>query len=270
MAGEKVHFTKEKETLLITLYGKALESRRPGSLLNDHYANEAIGKIDYDFSRLKVDDNLGVGLAIRARRLDDWVRDFLAQNPGAVVLHLGCGLDTRIFRINPPTDVKWFDIDYPEVVALREKLYPARENYRLVPSSVTEQDWLAQIPAGPAMIVAEGLTPYLHAEDGERLFSALVAHFDRGELILDAYSNLGLKLVRLSPSLRATGAELHWAINDPHDLERSVPGLHLIEETTAYEPKHAAHMSSAAKAIIFLWRFIPPLRRIGRLLRYRF
>src|SRR5688500_2190016 len=108
MAGEKVHFTKEKETLLITLYGKALESRRPGSLLNDRYANEAIGKIDYDFSRLKVDENLGVGLAIRARRLDDWVRDFLAHNPGATVLHLGCGLDTRIFRIDPPADVRWF------------------------------------------------------------------------------------------------------------------------------------------------------------------
>jgi len=42
MAGEKVHLTKEKETLLITLYGKALESRLPQSLLKDHFADEAV------------------------------------------------------------------------------------------------------------------------------------------------------------------------------------------------------------------------------------
>ncbi|WP_258122212.1 hypothetical protein [Mesorhizobium onobrychidis] len=42
MAGEKVHLTKEKETLLITIYGKALESRLPHSLLKDHFADEAV------------------------------------------------------------------------------------------------------------------------------------------------------------------------------------------------------------------------------------
>lgn len=94
MAGEKVHLTGEKETLLMTLYGKALESRLPDSLLVDHFADEAVLKIDYDFSRLKVDTNLGVGLAIRAKTLDVRVQDFLARNPDAIVLHLGCGLDS--------------------------------------------------------------------------------------------------------------------------------------------------------------------------------
>ncbi|CCV16220.1 hypothetical protein [Mesorhizobium sp. STM 4661] len=91
MAGEKVHLTKEKETLLITVYGKALESRLPNSLLKDHFADEAVRRIDYDFSGLKVDDNLDVSLAIRAKTLDDWTSAFLAKNPNAIVLHLGCG-----------------------------------------------------------------------------------------------------------------------------------------------------------------------------------
>lgn len=269
--GEKVHLTREKETLLITLYGKALESRHADSLLKDHFAAEAVGKIDYDFAKLKVDNNMGAGLAIRAKTLDDWVRAFIAREPNAVLLHLGCGLDTRIFRIDPPDGIEWFDVDYPEVIELRRKLYPARGRYHMIASSVTDPDWLDEVPGDrPTMIIAEGLTPYLPAEEGPRLFGRLVQHFRSGEIICDAYSSLGLKLVALNPSCRATGAELHWAINDPSELERAAPGLRLIEETTASEPEHAARMSMSARLIILLWNFIPRLRRIGRLLRFGF
>lgn len=271
MGREKVTLTKEKETLLITLYGKALESRQPDSLLQDRFADEAVGKIDYDFARLKVDHDLGVGLAIRAKTLDEWVMDFTAKTPNAIVLHIGCGLDTRVFRIDPPARIEWYDVDYPEVIALRRKLYPSRKNYHLVASSVTDPAWLDQVPRDrPAMVVAEGITPYLPAEEGPKLFTRLVSHLASGEIIGDAYSDLGLKLVSLTPSVRLTGAELHWAINDPRDLEKAAPGLELIEEVSAYKPEHVSRMSWSSQWIIFLWNFFPPLRRVGRLLRYRF
>ncbi|MER9295628.1 class I SAM-dependent methyltransferase [Mesorhizobium sp. M0621] len=271
MTGEKVDLTGAKETLLMTLYGKALESRLPDSLLADHFADEAMRRIDYDFSRLKVDGNLGVGLAIRAKTLDVRVEDFLARNPDAIVLHLGCGLDTRIFRVDPPSGADWFDVDYPEVIELRRKLYPSREHYHLVASSVTEPDWLAEVPRNrPAIVVAEGLTPYLAADEGPRLLARLVAHLASGELVFDAYSRFGLKLLRLNPTIKATGAELHWAIDDPHELERAVPKLRFVEDISAYKPEHAARMGWPAKLFIRLWRYIPALRKIGRLLRYRF
>lgn len=271
VAAEKVHLTGEKETLLITLYGKAIESRRPDSLLKDRLAAEAIGKIDYDFSKLKVDDDLATGLAIRASTFDEWVRAFLDRHRHAVVLHLGCGLDTRVFRIDPPETVEWYDVDYPEVIELRRKVYPTRDHYHLIGSSVTDPDWMkAVLVDRPAMIVMEGLTPYLPAEEGPKLFARLVGHLLGGEIICDAYSSLGLKMVKLAPSCRATGAEVHWAINDPRELERAVPGLRLIDETNAYKPEHAARMGWSARLMILLWDFIPPLRRVGRLLRFRF
>ncbi|RUZ78146.1 class I SAM-dependent methyltransferase [Mesorhizobium sp. M7A.F.Ca.US.006.01.1.1] len=271
MAGEKVHLTGERETLLLTLYGKALESRLPDSLLGDRLADEAVHKIDYDFSRLKVDGNLGVGLAIRAKTLDVRVEDFLARNPDAIVLHLGCGLDTRIFRVDPPSGVDWFDVDYPEVIDLRRKLYPPRDHCHLVASSVIEPDWLAQVPRNrPAIVVAEGLTPYLAADEGPRLFARLVSHLASGELIFDAYSNFGLKLLRLNPTIKVTGAEVYWAIDDPHELELTVPKLRFVEDISAYKPEHAARMGWSAKLFIRLWKYIPALRKIGRLLRYRF
>ncbi|CCV16219.1 class I SAM-dependent methyltransferase [Mesorhizobium sp. STM 4661] len=133
--------------------------------------------------------------------------------------------------------MEWFDVAYPEVIELRRKLYPSRDHYHLVASSVTERGWLDAVPGDrPAMVVAEGLTPYLAADEGPKLFSRLVSHLASGELVCDAYSDLGLKLVRLSPPFRATGAELHWAINDPRVLEQAVPGLRLVEETRPTSP----------------------------------
>lgn len=271
MAGEKIDLSGARETLLMTLYGKAMESRLPHSLLKDRFADEAMKKIDYDFSRLKVDANLGLGLAIRAKTLDASVEDFLARNPDAIVLHLGCGLDTRIFRVDPPKGIDWFDVDYPEVIELRRRLYPSRDDYHLVASSVTEPDWLAVVPRDrPAIVVAEGLTPYLPAEEGPRLLSRLVSHLAGGELMFDAFSKLGLKLIRLSPAIKATGAEVHWAIEDPRDLERAIPKLRFVEEIPRYKSPQGARMSWSARLFVGLWKIIPPLRKVGRLLRYRF
>ncbi len=75
--------------------------------------------VDYDFRKLKVKPNLVVTTALRAKKLDDVVRAYVAAHSGCVVLDLGCGLDTRMFRCEPPPGVDWYDIDFPEVVHLR-------------------------------------------------------------------------------------------------------------------------------------------------------
>ncbi|MDX8529009.1 class I SAM-dependent methyltransferase [Mesorhizobium sp. MSK_1335] len=271
MAGEKVDLIGAKETLLMSLYGKALESRLPHSLLQDRFADEVVRRIDYDFSRLKVDGNLGLGFAIRAKTLDVCVADFLARYPDAIVLHLGCGLDTRIFRVDPPQGVDWFDVDYPEVIGLRHRLYPSRECYHSIASSVTEPAWLAEVPRNrPAIVVAEGLTPYLAADEGLLLLARLVSHLAGGELMFDAYSRFGLKLMRLNPAIKATGAEVHWAIEDPRELERAVPKLRFIGEIPSYKPEQGARLGWSARLFVGLWKLIPAMRKVGRLLRYRF
>lgn len=271
MAGQKIDLTGARETLLMTLYGKALESRLPNSLLQDRFADEAVRKIDYDFSRLKVDGNLGLGFAVRAKALDVSVADFLARYPDAIVLHLGCGLDTRVFRVDPLPGIDWFDVDYPDVIELRRRLYPSGDSYHLIASSVTEPDWLAPVPRNrPAIVVAEGLTPYLPAEEGPRLLARLVSHLAGGELMFDAYSRFGLKLMRLNPAIKATGAEVHWAIEDPRELERAVPKLRFIDEIPSYKPEQGARLGWSARLFVVFWKLIPAMRKVGRLLRYRF
>ncbi len=276
MQTETVALTREKETLLITLWAKAGESLLPDSLLKDRFAAQAATRLDYDFARLKVDRDLMVGLAMRAHTLDGWTRAFLAEHNDAIVLHLGCGLDSRVFRIDPPAGVAWYDIDYPDVIALRQKLYPARDGYHLLGSSVTEHGWIAAVPRDrPAMIVAEGLLPYLPEEEVPLLLERLVQHCPSGEIVFDAYSPLGLKLIAIQPSIKATGAVLHWSLADPAELERQVPGLELVTELTAYDPdgydrRQIARMSWPARLAMQFFSLIPPLAHIGVLLRYRF
>ncbi|WAS99377.1 class I SAM-dependent methyltransferase [Nannocystis punicea] len=278
MTTEKVTLTAEKETLLITLAAKAGESRLPDSLLHDEQAARAVERIDYDFSRLKVDRNLMIGVSMRAHIFDGWTRDFLSRHPRATVVHMGCGLDTRVFRVDPGPAVRWIDVDYPEVIALRERLYPAREGYSMIATSVTAPGWIETIPADrPTLILAEGLMMYVGVEEAPRLIGRLLEKFEKngGELAFDGFSKRGARMILRHQAVKATGASMHWTIEDPHSLEREFSRLRLIDDYHAYDPKgydprQVARLSWAARVAVRLFTLIPALGRISRLLRYRF
>ena len=85
---------------------------------------EAIAHIDYDFGKLKVREYESQIIAIRSRQFDVLTSRFLKEQPDSIVLHLGCGMDSRVFRVDAPATVQWFDVDYPDVIELRRRLYP--------------------------------------------------------------------------------------------------------------------------------------------------
>ncbi|MDI1449080.1 class I SAM-dependent methyltransferase [Polyangium sp. 6x1] len=268
---EKVTLREEKETLLLTVYGKAEESRMPDSLLRDRFAAEAIARVNYDFSKLKVRRDDMISLAIRAHLLDNWTREFIGRHPDAIVLHLGCGLDSRVFRVDPPASVRWFDVDYPEVIALRGRLYPERAGSTLLGTSLTDPQWLDAVPADrPAMIVAEGVLPYLREDEVPRLFNRITAHFPAGDMGFDCYSRFGVRLLRRHQSIRATGASVHWGLDDPHDLEAQVPKLVFVGEVSSHDPAQLARMSRATRLLSRIFLSIPALKKAGRIVRYRF
>ena len=51
MTTDKIQFTKEKETMLITLNGRAVQSAWKNPILRDPWAEEAMRHIDYDMSK---------------------------------------------------------------------------------------------------------------------------------------------------------------------------------------------------------------------------
>jgi O-methyltransferase involved in polyketide biosynthesis len=271
MTGVRVRLTREKETLLATLYGRALDARARRPILGDTMAVRAVEEIDYDFRRMRITPTIAASVAVRAKQFDDWTAEFLVAHEQATVVHLAAGLDTRIWRVDPGPGVTWYDVDYPEIVALRSRLYPAREGYRTIGSSVTEPGWLAQVPADrPALIVAEGLTMYLKREDGHELMRRLTRHFAHGTIAFDAFNWLSIRLQKLNPAVRASGSTLYWGIDDPRELERAVPGLRCVDALRALYTPGAAALPLQHRVVAAMARPFRPLRDMSMYLRYEF
>ncbi|OBG93292.1 hypothetical protein A5697_05380 [Mycobacterium sp. E3251] len=270
--GERINLTGTQQTALVTLYGKALDSRRPDSILGDREADRAVRRLDYDFSSLHMRPRDQQSSAVRSKAYDRRVMRFLDGHPDCVVLHLGCGLDTRAYRVNPPTTVDWYDIDLPDVIALRRKLFEPRAGLHLLGASVTDPQLLDGIARErEVLVVAEGLTPYLRRADGLAMLRRIVGHFEAGEMLLDGYSRAGVWLLQRYPPVKASGAQLDWSIGDPRALERAVPGLVFDGEWWFADAEEIRRVYSPWYWWLMQVLFrITPVRRLGRGLRYHF
>ena len=150
------------QTMLTTLYCKALDADWDQPILGDEFAKDAVARIDYNWGELKVTDRWTPLVTVRTAQFDIWAAQFLAAHEQATVIHLGCGLDSRVFRLDPRPGVEWYDVDYPAVISLREKVFPTRPGYHLVATAATDPSWLDQIPADrPTLLLAEGISMYL-------------------------------------------------------------------------------------------------------------
>jgi O-methyltransferase involved in polyketide biosynthesis len=188
----RVNLTGAPETMMATLYARALDADADRPILGDTYAKELVTQLDYDWAKTTITAKDAPSVTIRSAHFDEWARQFLAVHEEATVLHLGCGLDSRYLRLRPGPGVDWYDVDYPDVIALREQFYPPGASYRLMAASVTELDWLSAVPADrPVLVLGEGLTMYLTKECGLALLRRIVERFPSGELQFDVFNRLG-------------------------------------------------------------------------------
>lgn len=262
-----------QQTLSPVLKAKALDNRLPEPILADEYAERAMRRLDpgYDGRRFG-SSQIGLAAVVRAKIHDDWARGFLADHPDAVVLHLGCGLDARVYRLDPPATVDWYDLDYPSVIELRQEMLPPRDHYTLVPSSVTDLTWLDRIPRGrPVLMIAEGLVPYLTEADLRRLLTGVVDAFPAGQIQVDVVSVWAWRTSRWDPSLRKYDARFHCGFNDPAELATWHPRLEYAEQTTMFDsPLLWAKAPAGVRRLYRLMNLLPGMKRSVLLARYRF
>ncbi|NMD71223.1 class I SAM-dependent methyltransferase [Bacillus sp. DNRA2] len=262
MNSHKINLSEEKETLLITLQAKALDSRSTNSILQDKMAQQILNMIDYDFDKINTFGN--EIMVIRAKQLDIWLAEFISNNPQATVLNLGCGLDTRISRINPPSTVQWFDVDFPEVIELRKSFFEDRDGYEMIPSSVTELNWLEQIPQNnPVMIIAEGILEYLTEDEVKKLLNRLTSHFQEGQIAFDIMNSFAVKSGQ-EQLKETTGAVHKWTVDDIHDVDKLDTSLKRVANLSIFTSKLVRKLPFKTRLLYSAMCMIPSFRNMMR------
>lgn len=278
MTSDRIQFTKEKETMLITLSGRAIQSQWKNPILRDPWAEEAMRHIDYDLSThltgvasWNIWKDIGPTIiATRAATFDLLTTRFLADHPDATVLHGGCGMDSRVFRVNPPASVQWFDVDYPDVIDLRRHLFPERgAAYHLIGVPLDDVYWLDEVPRDrPGLLVAEGVLHYVSEADVQALLNAVIAHFPSGQMIFDICNSLIVK--RAGSNVGGTGATYKWGLDDPQNIRQLEPKLELIKEYKTSELVAFDRFPLWLRGLFRAMEISPTLRRMERTVVYRF
>jgi methyltransferase (TIGR00027 family) len=251
------------ETLLITLYIRAIESQRPDALVKDERAEALVSQMDQKslHKTLALTEDAGrVVMILKSRDFDRLAQDFLARHPDAVVVHIGCGLDTRFERVDNGL-VEWYDLDLPEVIELRRKLVGGEGARRhFLACSVLDSAWLNEVGAHrqhPVLFLAEGIFMYFDEAQVKSVVLAMKEHFPGAELVFDAYS----PFMRLAHNLRVTrtrvGTHLHWALKHGQDLERWSDGIRLLDERFPFQyPEPRLRRAWKVRHLPFLARAI--------------
>jgi O-methyltransferase involved in polyketide biosynthesis len=277
MNPEKIHFTKEKETMLMTLNSRAIQSQWKDPILRDPWAEEAMRHIDYDISK----SYKGIGswslwnkigctiVATRAATFDMLTNRYLADHPDATVLHVGCGMDSRVFRVDPPPSVQWFDVDYPDVIDLRRPLFPERAAYHLIGAPLDDLRWLDEVPRDrPGLFIAEGVLHYLSETEVKALLNAVAAHFASGQMIFDICNPWIVK--NAGSNVGGTGATYKWGLDDPQDIKRLEPKLELIKEFRTSELVAFSRFPLLVRVLFRAQELNLTMRRMERPIVYRY
>lgn len=203
------------KTLYIPLYGKALVSRR-GILLHDPWAEAIWEKEQFPLKRNSRSPWLAIFMSMRARVFDDWAGEQI--DGGTVVLHIGCGMDSRYLRVKNGGKC-WYDVDFPEVIAQRKTWFEEVPGYHLLGADASDPQWVAGLPEGQrAVVILEGISMYLKPRETQALFQALDRKYPRLSILMDVYTTLGARASRLKNPIQDVGVTQVYGIDDPRTV----------------------------------------------------
>ena len=183
------------------MYGRKMCSQLYPKIYRDETALRLIDQVDYDFSALEekaksIMHRFGfLEVAMRQSDLAWEVRDYLKTHPNAAVVNLGCGLDDTGRACDNGT-CKIYNIDFPDVIAVRNALLPAGERETNIGCDLNDASWFSRIDAsGGAVFFAAGVFYYFLTGQVKTLVCALAAAFPDGRIVFDAANRSAVKLM---------------------------------------------------------------------------
>jgi O-methyltransferase involved in polyketide biosynthesis len=251
--------TDISETLLIPLYCRAKETQSKNPIINDRKAVEITEKLNEIFVtstsplhrrlangkiRRTANKKLIAFFALRTRKFDRCCREFLSRTPNGIIVELGCGLSSRFSRIDNGT-VEWYDLDLPEVIAIRKQFFQETTRNHMIASSVLDFRWIEHLATTQKNIlfIAEGLVMYLPENDVKSLVLKMQQQFPRCELICEVENMFVVNLLKKERWKKKFQRDYHlgpdatirFGIRNGKDLEQWDQDIRFLDEWTVFD-----------------------------------
>ena len=218
----KIEKNTVQETLILPLYSRKLCTELSPNLYRDETAVSLINEIDYDFSEAEKNSRGlmqrfgSLEVAMRQNDLAFEVKDYLKIHPNAAVVNLGCGLDNT-GRACDNGSCKIYNLDFPDVIAVRNELLPAGDREENIPCDLNNTEWFRKIDSSNgAVFFASGVFYYFLTEQVKTLVQGMADAFSGGKLVFDAANRTAVKMIAKtwlkSAKIKDVGA--YFAVSD--------------------------------------------------------
>lgn len=214
------------ETMLQTLYARAKESEKPKHKIYDEKAIETIRQLDYDFSAADKDATMSTGVIARTILLDQMVSEWLEKNPDAVVVNIASGMDTRFYRIGNQKILRWYNVDLPDAMRVRERYIQDEDRITNIAASAMDQKWADKIKEKDenVLVIVEGLSMYLSEEDIRQIFSVISNRFEHCTVFFEILSPKFVKK-DIEKSISKSGAVFTFGAASGEEIARLAPSF---------------------------------------------
>lgn len=220
------HLSGVPETMLITLYNRASESKRPDGVLHDPEAVRIYESIDFDFENIFGPPR--GGMAKRAICFDRMIKEWLGKHPQGFVVSLGEGLETQVLRVDNGT-MRWLSVDLPEAITVREQFLKPNDRFKHWPASAFTMSWMDQVAGPDVLVIAQGLFMYFEEARVRHLVLEIFKRFPNAHLIFDFVSQSFVKQTQKGLSLSGyyTLPPMYWGISHKK-IKKWLPNVDII------------------------------------------
>ena len=123
------------------------------------------------------------------------VQAYLKNHSCAAVVNLGCGLDNT-GKACDNGSCKIYNLDFPDVIALRQQLLPAGEREENIPCDLNNTEWFRKIDfSNGAVFFSSGVFYYFLTEQVKALVQQMADAFPGGVLVFDAANRTAVKMI---------------------------------------------------------------------------
>lgn len=235
------------KTLYIPLYGKAYVSKK-GLFLDDKKAEEIWKAEGFALKGKSKSKWLAYYMGIRSAVFDEWLKQQMADVQDAVVIHIGCGMDSRVVRVGTENH-KWYDVDFSDVIEERKRYYAESDSYKMIAGDARDCKWLTDIEKNKsAIVVMEGMSMYLTTEEMRSLAEGLCTHFEKLALLVDCYTSFAAKMSKRRNPINDVGVTEVYGIDDPRSYQSEK--LAYVKEHTMIPQKYIDELRGFERFIL--------------------